>query len=257
MIAGEMSCPRCRATNRAGANFCRRCGVLLEGRCPRGGQERVADSDFCDNCGLPLSPQAWLDQDRRGSADAGAARPSGQDPVALAPDLRQYIPRELKSRVDAAQANGGMVGERRIVTMLFCDIKGSTAMAGHLDPEEWADVMKGTVEHLVTPVYRYEGTVAQLLGDGILAFFGAPIAHEASSRCRASSAPPTASTARERMRWPRCARSPAAAARTTRSKRAGARRRSGSRSKRCGLAAPWCSWARSTWTSPSPSAGAP
>jgi len=71
-----------------------------------------------------------------------------------------------------------MAGERRIVTMLFCDIKGSTAMAGRLDPEEWADVMKGTVEHLVTPVYRYEGTVAQLLGDGILAFFGAPIAHE-------------------------------------------------------------------------------
>ena len=60
-----------------------------------------------------------------------------------------------------------MAGERRIVTMLFCDIKGSTAMAGHLDPEEWADVMKGTVEHLVTPVYRYEGTVAQLLGDGM------------------------------------------------------------------------------------------
>jgi class 3 adenylate cyclase/tetratricopeptide (TPR) repeat protein len=178
MIAGEMSCPRCRATNRAEANFCRRCGVLLEGRCPRCGQERVADSDFCDNCGLPLSPQAWLDQDRLGSADAGAARPSGPDPGALAPDLRQYIPRELKSRVDAAQASGGMVGERRIVTMLFCDIKGSTAMAGHLDPEEWADVMKGTVEHLVTPVYRYEGTVAQLLGDGILAFFGAPIAHE-------------------------------------------------------------------------------
>lgn len=106
------------------------------------------------------------------------ARPRGQDPVAFAPDLRQYIPRELKSRIDTAQASGGMAGERRIVTMLFCDIKGSTAMAGHLDPEEWADVMKGTVEHLVTPVYRYEGTVAQLLGDGTLAFFGAPIAHE-------------------------------------------------------------------------------
>ena len=52
------------------------------------------------------------------------------------------------------------MGERRIVTILFCDVKGSTAMAGRLDPEEWAEVMKGTVEHLVTPVYRYEGTVA-------------------------------------------------------------------------------------------------
>src|SRR5262245_60449773 len=146
--------------------------------------------------------------DRFGSVDAGDARASRPDPVPRAPfgsspvlgtpslvggplespttpppvaagsDLRQYIPREVRSRLDAAQAGGGMAGERRIVTMLFCDIKGSTAMAGQLDPEEWADVMKGTVEHLVTPVYRYEGTVAQLLGDGILAFFGAPIAHE-------------------------------------------------------------------------------
>jgi len=208
MIADVMSCPRCNGTNRADAHFCRRCGVLLGSHCPRCGQEFLADSDFCDSCGVPLSPQAWLGWDRSGSADADDARasrpvpvaralfgpspatgtpalagrplesPAAPPPVAAGSDLRQYIPREVRSRLDAAQASGGMAGERRIVTMLFCDIKGSTAMAGRLDPEEWADVMKGTVEHLVTPVYRYEGTVAQLLGDGILAFFGAPIAHE-------------------------------------------------------------------------------
>ena len=69
-------------------------------------------------------------------------------------------------------------GERRIVTILFCDVKGSTAMAEHLDPEEWAEVMNEAFQYLIQPVYRYEGTVARLMGDAILAFFGAPIAHE-------------------------------------------------------------------------------
>src|ERR671937_490032 len=68
--------------------------------------------------------------------------------------------------------------ERRIVTMLFCDVRGSTAMAETLDPEEWTDVMNAAYEQLIAPVYRHEGTVARLMGDAILAFFGAPTAHE-------------------------------------------------------------------------------
>ena len=71
-----------------------------------------------------------------------------------------------------------MQGERRIVTMLFCDVSGSTAAAEALDPEEWAEIMNGAFEHLIAPVYRYEGTLARLMGDAILAFFGAPIGHE-------------------------------------------------------------------------------
>ena len=71
-----------------------------------------------------------------------------------------------------------MEGERRVVTMLFCDVKGSTAMAERLDPEEWAEIMNGAFEHLIAPIYRYEGTLARLMGDAIFAFFGAPIAHE-------------------------------------------------------------------------------
>ena len=71
-----------------------------------------------------------------------------------------------------------MQGERRVVTMLFCDVEGSTAAAESLDPEEWAEIMNGAFEHLIAPVYRYEGTLARLMGDAILAFFGAPIAHE-------------------------------------------------------------------------------
>lgn len=80
--------------------------------------------------------------------------------------------------MQAARYGRHMEGERRIVTMLFCDVTGSTAMAGRLDPEEWADVMNAAFEYLITPVYRYEGTIPRLMGDAILAFFGAPIAHE-------------------------------------------------------------------------------
>jgi class 3 adenylate cyclase/tetratricopeptide (TPR) repeat protein len=71
-----------------------------------------------------------------------------------------------------------MVGERRVVTILFCDVKGSSAAAEHLDPEDWAEIMNGAFEHMIRPVYTYEGTVARLMGDAVLAFFGAPIAHE-------------------------------------------------------------------------------
>jgi class 3 adenylate cyclase/tetratricopeptide (TPR) repeat protein len=69
-------------------------------------------------------------------------------------------------------------GERRIVTMLFCDVRGSTAMAETLDAEDWTDVMNAAYRHLIEPVVRHEGTVARLMGDAILAFFGAPTAHE-------------------------------------------------------------------------------
>ena len=69
-------------------------------------------------------------------------------------------------------------GERRVVTMLFCDVRGSTAMAEELDAEDWTDVMNEAFAHLIEPVVRHEGTVARLMGDAILAFFGAPTAHE-------------------------------------------------------------------------------
>jgi class 3 adenylate cyclase/tetratricopeptide (TPR) repeat protein len=79
---------------------------------------------------------------------------------------------------DAATVAVERDAERRIVTMLFCDVRGSTAMAEGLDPEEWTDVMNAAYEQLIAPVYRHEGSVARLMGDAILAFFGAPNAHE-------------------------------------------------------------------------------
>jgi class 3 adenylate cyclase len=78
----------------------------------------------------------------------------------------------------AARATDSMHGERRLVSILFCDVTGSTAMAKDLDPEDWAEVMHEAFEYLIAPVYRYEGTLARMMGDGIMAFFGAPLAHE-------------------------------------------------------------------------------
>ena len=72
----------------------------------------------------------------------------------------------------------GIQGERRIITVLFCDVTGSTAFAEQLDPEEWAEIMNEAFEYMIQPVSKYAGTVARLMGDGILAFFGAPAAHE-------------------------------------------------------------------------------
>ena len=71
-----------------------------------------------------------------------------------------------------------MQGERRVVTVLFCDVADSTAMAERLDPEEWAEIMNEAFRYLTAPVTRYGGNVARLMGDAILAFFGAPVAHE-------------------------------------------------------------------------------
>jgi class 3 adenylate cyclase/tetratricopeptide (TPR) repeat protein len=75
-------------------------------------------------------------------------------------------------------ASPALAGERRVATILFCDVKGSTAMASQLDPEDWAGIMKRAMAYLIPPVTRYDGTVARLMGDAILAFFGAPTTHE-------------------------------------------------------------------------------
>ena len=71
-----------------------------------------------------------------------------------------------------------MTSERRTLTVLFCDVVSSTAMAEQLDPEEWTEIMNGAFQHLTAPISRYDGTVSRLLGDAVLALFGAPVAHE-------------------------------------------------------------------------------
>ena len=124
-------------------------------KCPSCGTANPDGARFCNACGTHLDP----------TADGDAA-------------LDPFLPKELLAKLEAARAGRAMEGERRVVTMLFCDVKGSTAMAETLDAEDWAEIMNGAFERLIAPVYRYEGTLARLMGDAIFAIFGAPIAHE-------------------------------------------------------------------------------
>jgi class 3 adenylate cyclase/tetratricopeptide (TPR) repeat protein len=94
----------------------------------------------------------------------------------LAQALKRLVPNEFAERLLATR--GKMGGERRMVTILFSDVKGSTAMGEQLDPEDLMEIMNGAFEVLIPPIYRHEGTLARLMGDAILAFFGAPLAHE-------------------------------------------------------------------------------
>jgi class 3 adenylate cyclase/tetratricopeptide (TPR) repeat protein len=123
--------------------------------CPECATANPDEARFCLSCGTRLSGERERDA-----------------------QLEPYLPKGMLAKLEAARVGRSMEGERRIVTMLFCDVKGSTAMAESLDPEEWAEIMNGAFERLIAPVYRYEGTLARLMGDAIFAFFGAPIAHE-------------------------------------------------------------------------------
>jgi class 3 adenylate cyclase/tetratricopeptide (TPR) repeat protein len=111
---------------------------------------------------------------------------SEQLPLQLNTALNRLVPRQYIEQLLAS--NGRIAGERRVVTTLFFDIEGSTAMAENLDPEDVVEITNGAFETLIQPIYRYEGTLARLMGDGILAFFGAPIAHEddAARACHAA-----------------------------------------------------------------------
>lgn len=126
--------------------------------CPSCQAPNPEHAKFCNNCGQALSP-------------AGLSSPG-------ALNLERFIPFELAGKLEQARGRDDRPGERRIITILFCDVKGSTAAAEQLDPEEWAEIMNGAFEHMIRPVYQYEGNVVRLMGDAILAFFGAPITHE-------------------------------------------------------------------------------
>lgn len=151
------------------------CGHALMLACPSCQTELPPDARFCMNCGHQMKAGAPPAEPRT-SPPPSRIEPQHIDPAPS--PLSRFIPREFAAKLESARSNRAMEGERRVVTMLFCDVKGSTSAASQLDPEEWAEIMNGAYEYMIAPIYRYEGTVARLMGDSILAFFGAPIAHE-------------------------------------------------------------------------------
>jgi class 3 adenylate cyclase/tetratricopeptide (TPR) repeat protein len=148
-------CARCDADNRAEARFCRACGAALARTCPGCGAESSPDALFCDRCGTRLV-----------AADA-------RDPAV-------YTPPDLAARI--LSGRGALEGERRHVTVLFADVAGFTSIAERTDPEEVRALLERCFERILEQVHRYEGTVNQFAGDGIMALFGAPVALEDAPR---------------------------------------------------------------------------
>lgn len=159
-----MKCPNCSNRNPSDARFCENCGQPLERVCPNCGEPIEGSPKFCKHCGHQLKEEEVKVR------EAQVTRSQSLDA------LRRATPQSMASRI--MEERDRLQGERKLVTALFVDIVGSTAMAESMDPEDWRDVVTGSHEVVSEAVYRYEGTIAQLLGDGVLAFFGAPLAHE-------------------------------------------------------------------------------
>jgi class 3 adenylate cyclase len=154
-----MRCPNCGAETASDSLFCSRCGAGLEASCGKCGTANPPGSRFCRRCGARLA-----------SAEAGATSPSSQ--AAAGPHASIRPAREATGSQEVPD------GERKTVTVLFADIKGSMELIEDLDPEEARAIVDPALKLMIDAVHRYDGLVAQSMGDGIFALFGAPIAHE-------------------------------------------------------------------------------
>jgi class 3 adenylate cyclase/tetratricopeptide (TPR) repeat protein len=155
-----MPCPRCQHENPTDAVFCQECGGRLEAVCPSCGTSNQSGAKFCKKCGQRLSQR-----------EATQAAPG---PRFGAPE--SYTPKHLAERILTSKS--ALEGERKQVTVLFADLKGSMELLADRDPEEARRLLDPVLERMMEAVHRYEGTVNQVMGDGIMALFGAPLAHE-------------------------------------------------------------------------------
>ena len=162
-----MECLKCRFENRDGVTFCEECGAKLELICPECGGQTPLGRKFCGSCGHGL---------------VAAAKPNSID----YDRPQSYTPKHLVDKILTTRT--AIEGERKLVTVLFADVVDSTAMFEHLDPEDVHEIMDGCFRILLDEVHQYEGTINQFRGDGVMALFGAPIAHEdhAARACHAS-----------------------------------------------------------------------
>ncbi|HET7874340.1 MAG TPA: adenylate/guanylate cyclase domain-containing protein [Methylomirabilota bacterium] len=169
-----MTCPACRHENPAHAKFCVECGARLALRCSRCGTELPAGAKFCLECGTRVAAA---------EAETPAAAPAAAKPPAV-PDfqsrLASYTPKHLAQKILTSRS--ALEGERRQVTVLFSDVAGFTPLAERLDPEDVHRIMDRCFELITAEVHRFEGAINQYTGDGVMALFGAPIAHEDGPR---------------------------------------------------------------------------
>ncbi|MBI2179013.1 MAG: AAA family ATPase [Candidatus Tectomicrobia bacterium] len=151
-----MQCPRCQAENPSQAKFCLECGARLALACAGCGTELPAGAKFCLECGQPVA-----------SASAVAARFASPE---------SYTPKYLAERILTSKT--ALEGERKQVTVLFADLKGSMELLADRDPEDARTLLDAVLTRMMEAVHRFEGVVNNLMGDGLMAIFGAPLAHE-------------------------------------------------------------------------------
>ena len=158
-----MQCPKCQFENREGVKFCEECGAKFELECPACRANIPLGRKFCGECGHHF------------------AIPSKPFPEALSFDekldkIQRYLPKGLTEKILAQRDR--IEGERKQVTVMFCDMEGFTPLSESLGPEEAYTVMDKVYEILIHKVHDFDGTVNEMTGDGIMALFGAPIALE-------------------------------------------------------------------------------
>lgn len=152
-----MKCPECQFENRDGAKFCKKCGDKLELICPSCGHPYQADSIFCDECGHTLTKLK-------------------EAPSVDYSEPQSYTPKHLADKILTTRSS--IEGERKLVTVFFADVANYTSISEKLDPEEVHQIMDGAFKILMDEIHKYEGTINQFTGDGVMALFGAPVAHE-------------------------------------------------------------------------------
>ena len=152
-----MKCPKCQFANREIAKFCNECGYKFELECPECGTKNRLESKFCDQCGHDF-------------------RKAVEDPAIDYTQSKSYTPKHLADKILTTRSS--LEGERKIVTVLFADVANYTSMSEKLDPEEVLQIMDGAFKIMMDETHKYEGTINQFTGDGIMAIFGAPVAHE-------------------------------------------------------------------------------
>jgi class 3 adenylate cyclase len=162
-----MECPKCQFENREEAGFCSECGHKFELLCPKCKTTIRAASKFCDACGYDLNK-------------------TREAPPIDYNQPQSYTPKHLADKI--LNSRSSIEGERKLVTVLFADVANYTSIAEKLDPEEIHQIMDGCFKILMNEIHRYEGTVNQFTGDGVMALFGAPVAHEdhAQRACHAA-----------------------------------------------------------------------
>jgi class 3 adenylate cyclase len=159
-----MRCASCGCENPEGAKFCIECGGAVKNSCLSCGLDNLPHAKFCADCGASLGVAGKLpaakNRKRQGTTNARKAR------------------RPVASRAAARSHPASPGAERRQLTVMFCDLVGSTALSEQLDPEDLREVVRAYQETCTTVIQRYDGHIAQHLGDGLLVYFGYPLAHE-------------------------------------------------------------------------------